>query len=329
MDSHLTIARLVDQIAPNDTDTAYELILIASTNDKEIHNGIGVKMNPHRTLRSYRLKEKDILLFRKEVTDNEIWRTVAGNQELAVMMKIPEPHNVSKTMKVSCQIKIKELKAQFLKKAFLHVPPCTYGVFANFSEFKEEELIEDHLPLSTINLPLPMRLNCKLLFRTPQKCFGTNPYHLEVMNDDGLEVPRTLVILKELLEINNGFATEGIFRRAGSESTMKTIKTALEEGKEIQTRDVHSVATLIKRWFKELPARLLVHPSVELPVLVNDKNQKIRIQELLPSLYSHLLSWLFSICLKVMDNYAESKMDAKNLCKYSSLFLFIYLSKCK
>lgn len=281
-------------------------------------------MNPHRTLRSYRIKEKDVLLFRKEVTNSGIWRNVAGDEKIAVIISMPDPHNVSKTMKVSSNIQIGELKYQFIKKIFLPVPPSIYGIYANLAE-DTEDLLEDSISLSIIHLPLPMRLTCKLIPRAPQKYFGTNPYHLDVVHDEGLKVPKVLVILKELLEINNGFSTEGIFRRAGSEITMKAIKENLENGKEIQTKDVHSVATLIKRWFKELPARLLVHPSVELPTLAKDPNQKIRIQELLPTLYANLLSWLFFICLKVTDNYSETKMDAKNLGKFDLWLPLIFL----
>jgi hypothetical protein len=131
--------------------------------------------------------------------------------------------------------------------------------------------------------------------------------------DGGLLVPRVLLILKELLLVNDGLAVEGLFRRSGSESLMKTIRQQLEEGKEVSTKDVHTVATLIKRFFKELPARLLVRPDLDLAQVSQNPSRKLELPLLMTPLYARMMTWLFDMCLTLIGNHETTKMDAKNL----------------
>ena len=270
-DSHLTTARITKLLQPNDA-TSYELRLLTSTNNSDSKNTIGVKMNPHRTLRSYRLKATDILVLQKEVTTSGIWRSVAGEQ-VPVIISIPEPFNLSKALKVVRTTTIKELKKLFLKKIYLSVPPSMYGLYARFDgPTSPEDYLGDHMSLTAIHLPVPIRLSCRLLSRGKRRLFGVDVAGLPMVEDEGILVPEVLVFLKELIEINNAFAVEGLFRRSGSESMMKRLRDDLENGLDVSTKDVHSVATLIKRWFKELPARVLVHPSIDLATVARDAN---------------------------------------------------------
>lgn len=313
-ESHLTVAKVIKSLQRD--NGSYEIRLLTGGSTRNGLNS-GVRMNPHRTLRSYRLKESDVLLYKNEVTNSGIWRSVAGNEKVAVIISIPEPYNLSKAMKVDRDITIKELKTQFLKKIFLFVPPSYYALYARFSNQEQDDLLIDSMSIACLHLPTPMRLSCKTIKRSKNKLFGVNPYQLQLVEDEGVRVPLVLVVLKDLIEINNGFAVEGLFRRSGSESLMKSLRTDLENGADITTKDVHSVATLIKRWFKELPARILVQPNIDLQQITSNPEQKLKIQELIPELYANLLTWLYIICLKVMSNYEQTKMDAKNLCTYT------------
>lgn len=143
-----------------------------------------------------------------------------------------------------------------------------------------------------------------------------------VDRDNGIEVPEILVILKELVLVNQGEQVEGLFRRAGSEIEMKKLKKAIEEGpwSELKSKDVHSVATLIKRWFKELPKRILDFTGTPNPIplqqLAQDQSLKLNLQQFLSPVYARLLNWLFHLCLKVIHNYPTTKMDPKNLGAY-------------
>ena len=46
--------------------------------------------------------------------------------------------------------------------------------------------------------------------------------------------------------ILNGLETEGIFRKAGLESEMNTMKDLCNAGKPFHSRNVHSIATMMK-----------------------------------------------------------------------------------
>ena len=55
-----------------------------------------------------------------------------------------------------------------------------------------------------------------------------------------------LLLLKDILVVLGGIETEGIFRRAGLESEMATLKTKIENGEPFHSQNPHTIATLIK-----------------------------------------------------------------------------------
>jgi len=312
----MTIGRLIKEVKPSNEE--YEIRLITSRKKSAVgglRSRMGVKLSPHRTLRSYRLKSSDILVLHVAVTNSGIWRNVAGTEKLAVVVSIPQPWNLSKAMKMDANSCLGDVKREFLTKIYLNVPPSMYGIYVNVEKQggPQEELVSDQMPLASLSLPTPMRMACRLLPQKPQKLFGVDPEKLEMAEDGGLQIPRVLLILKELLLVNNGLTVEGLFRRSGSETQMKIIRQQLEEGKEVSTKDVHTVATLIKRWFKELPARLLVTPKINLENVAGDPKAKLELPTFLTPLYARLLTWLYDLCCVLMRNYESTKMDAKNL----------------
>jgi len=308
--SHLTVSNLVEAVQPDNGN--YDARLFATTTAGAAARGsVGIKMNPHRPLRTYRLKLGDVVALVPSVTNTGIWRSVAGNQQVAVIVSMPQPISVTKAMKLPANSPISRVKKDFLRKAYLSVPAYSYGLYARLDGNTEDMLMES-MALNTVPLPVPIRLELKLKPYKARRWFGVDPSQLPMTNDDGIEIPEVLVILRDLLDINDGFRTEGIFRKAGSEIEMRVIKKKLEEdGGHISTKDVHSVATLIKRWFKELPNRLLA--GVDTAAVVADPNLKTNLASLVSPFYAKLLDWLFRLCRTISAAYETSKMDPKNL----------------
>ena len=326
--SHITVAKLIETLKTEKKitgDGEYEVGLLAATSKRSTCKN-EIRMNPHRTLRSYRLKDNDILQFHKAVNDSSIWQKSApGTNEntlIGVIITIPEPFNLSKAMKIPKESTMDEIKSLFIRKMYLPIPQQIYGLYLG------DQFVEDHNTINSLPISNPIRLTCKLNERNPLKLFGVDPETLPMVIDpqNGIEIPEILLILKQLLLVNNGLAVEGLFRRSGSETEMKRLKSLLEDGGDVSTKDVHSVATLIKRWFKELPSRILVHPNISLPHIVSNPSDKLNLHTLLSPLYSRLLYWLFHLCLLIIQNYETSKMDPKNLgTPHSSLIIPSFL----
>ena len=63
-------------------------------------------------------------------------------------------------------------------------------------------------------------------------------------------VPVILLMLKELLVSLGGYESEGIFRKAGLESEMTTLKEHINNGNPFTCYNQHTIATLLKVIFK-------------------------------------------------------------------------------
>lgn len=53
-------------------------------------------------------------------------------------------------------------------------------------------------------------------------------------------------MLKDILVVMGGIESEGIFRKAGLESEMVTLKEKIENGEPFHSYNPHSIATLMK-----------------------------------------------------------------------------------
>jgi hypothetical protein len=309
-EEHITIARVIQSLVAD--SFPMELQLLATTrHGKFAASTVGIRMNPHRSLRSYRLKPGDIIICTRSLTSSLMWQRVGGN-DLAVVITFPNPANISKTMKFPINSTLYEIKSQFFKKSRVNLPLCSYGFFLDLDDNHDcEDFLDDLVILGSITTAPPVRLFCKFKPRKPRSWFGVDPQTLPFVTSLGIEVPEVLEILKDLLLSNNGLATEGIFRKAGSELEMKVLAKKIDEGEQISTKDVHTVATLIKRWYKQLPQRLLYQQ--DLSAIVADESLKLNLLSILSPLYGNLLVWLFRLCMIIINNYETTLMDAKNL----------------
>ena len=337
-----TINVILSELFPIDRDN-YEMKLIIANQLNVPNNGIGlaIRIEPTRTLNSYRIKEGDKLLITKIVAQTGIWQSLAGNSDLVVVINCPN-NGISKTMKFPPEIDIRTLKHIFIFKVKLYVAPILYGIYTEdqlinnnihnnnnmhnnsnggpqlsscnnnhyLNDADSSAQIEEHVILSSLALRTPARLTCKFVARKPLKLFGVDPMTLPRVEDWGCEVPEVLVVLKQLLEVQDGLITEGIFRKAGSEIEMKFIREKLENGENVIGMNVHSIATMIKRWFKELPQRIL---ATNIHQIVQSKETKLNVYSFLSPFYASLLLWLFRLISIPVRHHQSTLMDTKNI----------------
>lgn len=114
----------------------------------------------------------------------------------------------------------------------------------------------------------------------------------------------------------NGFQTEGIFRVAGNDAECVRIAREIEKGKDAyceRSSNVHNYATLIKRFFAELPHKLLDKiPSDELIQHKEDfstLDATLWVDEVHLSVYQ----WLLTVLLNTLRYSTENKMGINNL----------------
>lgn len=307
-----TVKTVLRELFPH--DEGYELKLhpqaTSGSMTPSVASSAAIRMDEDRTISSYRLKEGDKIVVTNKVTQTGIWRSVGG-QQMAVIIRCPN-NGVTKTIKFNPSITMYEIKLFFIQKVNLYVAPRLYGIYIEFTpEITEDDLVKNESQtLESFPLPTPVRLTCKALPRQPIKLFGVDPSTLPMVNDMGYEVPEVLAILRELLQSKNGLVSEGIFRKAGSELEMKVLRQQMENGENIVCDNIHSVATMLKRWFKELPQRILAH--IDIKTLV-DTNQKLSVFSSLSPLSSSMLNWLLAVLLIPVKSIDTTLMDPKNI----------------
>jgi len=148
--------------------------------------------------------------------------------------------------------------------------------------------------------------------------FGVAPEKLKIITDpsNGYDVPEILVLLRQRLIENGGIKTEGIFRLQGNDADMFRIKASINIGdiQSIQTSDdPHVFATLIKRWFREIPDPILSQVPPELLQKVENEDDVNKVLNSLPELQRNLYLWLLDLLIAIMKNLETSKMTLSNL----------------
>jgi len=108
---------------------------------------------------------------------------------------------------------------------------------------------------------------------SPFDVFGTNLEGLELIEDLGYKVPKCLALLRKCIYDYNGFEREGIFRLAGEEGKMLQMKKDLNMKRFQGSDDVFGVASLIKRWFGELPVRIFENVSLKIVTAAVECNE--------------------------------------------------------
>jgi len=146
--------------------------------------------------------------------------------------------------------------------------------------------------------------------------FGVDPSTLELVMDSGFKVPKVLVLLKNSLIRQKAFQQEGIFRLSGSESKCKDIKWELNTNTYVDgaDKDPHCCASLIKRWFGELPSRLFGSlNSDQIEAVINDVDESMKLMMTLPEPEKTLFMWLIDLLYQVAQYQDINKMVPANL----------------
>ena len=344
-----TIHLILTELFPVDKNS-YEMKLITANQINPVNGiGLGLRMDLNRTLNSYRIKDGDKLQVSTIVSQTAVYQSFGGDSQIVVIISCPN-NGICKTMKFPPSSDVRTVKHTFFFKGKLFVAPILFGVYLplpsnknninninnnnskrsnsgnkinmnNILEYNnenEELIVDERRALSSLSLPTPARFSCKYIERKPTKLFGVDPTTLPLVNDMGCDVPEVLVILKQLLEVQDGLIAEGIFRKAGSEIEMKYLKEKLENGENVVGLNIHSIATVIKRWFKELPQRILMTVNVNL--LIGSQEARLNVFTVLSPFYSSLLRWLFRLIAIPTLHHSSSLMDTKNICLF---FLFL------
>jgi hypothetical protein len=138
------------------------------------------------------------------------------------------------------------------------------------------------------------------------------------------EVPAPVHILLQYLWEHDAFRVEGIFRISGSFALSESIVASLNEGEDFfpnlgdSISDIHTVANILKRYFRQLPSPLLPLSIFPQEMTIESAHQMISELDPLPR---ELCVRLFGFLRQVASHESESLMGAENLARVWSVAL--------
>lgn len=100
---------------------------------------------------------------------------------------------------------------------------------------------------------------------------------------------------------------------------LKDIKLSLNAQTFTGSDEVHCVATLIKRWYGEMPSRVLDKiPPEDITAAAESEEDAVGIVEQLPELEKTLLLWLVDLLVTVAEKEERNRMSPSNLGIFSA-----------
>lgn len=205
----------------------------------------------------------------------------------------------------------------FPKEFQLHFSPSAGTIDRNKSKtIKVKLIVTSKLNINhkvTLKIDDESSLFLTVRIRCETGVFGVEPGSLEMVNDDGFQVPAILASMKRSLIEYGGLKQEGIFRLAGEQTEIKRIKEIMNKKEFVSSNDVNTIASLIKIWFRELPTPILNCVPPDSIFHSNDVTGCVKAFEELPDLQKTLLSWLMDLLIKTSQNSKENKMTSQNL----------------
>jgi len=148
------------------------------------------------------------------------------------------------------------------------------------------------------------------------------PLDVEKDPSNGLLVPRALFILKGLLMRLNGLQTEFIFRVAGTDDATERIEKVLSHNSIpiLEQKDVHAVSSVIKKWFKQKPDRLLSTFSIQ--QIVEFQKKKIILSDFLQKMdepNKSIFLWLIDLSAQVVRAQVSEYTEASKIMNNKSM----------
>jgi len=159
----------------------------------------------------------------------------------------------------------------------------------------------------------------ELSVNKPVRYFGVSLK--EILNREKRSIPLLVERAVQYLT-DTALDEEGILRMCGSSTEVDTLKEEIEAGKiEFTRRDPHAVATLLKRFFRDLPEPLISQEinSGASAVLGFGFSEDAVLEEIKTILHSlppenlRLFQYLISFLIKVSEHSGKNKMNMENL----------------
>ncbi|EGD73087.1 hypothetical protein PTSG_04801 [Salpingoeca rosetta] len=169
--------------------------------------------------------------------------------------------------------------------------------------------------------PLPAGAKCGHMFGVP----------LEGQMHTGKEVPIVIEKCIQALESGKGLKTSHLYVQMGNVSRVRVLQAELlmDPNKTLEGQDAHVVATLLKRYFAELPEPLVPFAwydrFIAAALLPTEAEQVAELDRLVPQLppqRQKIMEVLLAHLGRVLGNYKSTKVDAEALGKaWGHLFL--------
>ena len=156
----------------------------------------------------------------------------------------------------------------------------------------------------------------KIKIKGEDGVFGQDPNDLEWTQAGKFRLPKPLATLNDCFVKLDGFHSEGVFRLAGQQGLMKTMKTNMNQNKGTLSIDeeytINEIANLIKFWFRELPS-LLLNQLNTTQIQMAGVEECWKEYQTLNDISRNLLDWLFDLLVQVSQFKDENKMTLQNL----------------
>ncbi|XP_071737913.1 rho GTPase-activating protein 4-like [Rutidosis leptorrhynchoides] len=166
-------------------------------------------------------------------------------------------------------------------------------------------------------LGLPVEFEPEVPRRPPSastSVFGVSTESMQLSFDSrGNSVPTILLMMQRRLYAQGGLQAEGIFRINGDNGQEEQIREQLNRGEVPENIDVHSLAGLIKAWFRELPNGVLDSIEPEQVMQAQSEEECARLVSLLPATEASLMNWAVNLMADVAQLENLNKMNARNI----------------
>ncbi|XP_071715947.1 rho GTPase-activating protein 5-like isoform X2 [Rutidosis leptorrhynchoides] len=166
-------------------------------------------------------------------------------------------------------------------------------------------------------LGLPVEFEPEVPRRPPSastSVFGVSTESMQLSFDSrGNSVPTILLMMQRRLYAQGGLQAEGIFRINGDNGQEEFIREQLNRGEVPENIDVHSLAGLIKAWFRELPNGVLDSIEPEQVMQAQSEEECANLVRLLPPTEASLMNWAVNLMADVAQLENLNKMNARNI----------------
>ncbi|KAK7257618.1 hypothetical protein RIF29_31704 [Crotalaria pallida] len=166
-------------------------------------------------------------------------------------------------------------------------------------------------------LGLPVEFEPEVPRRPPSASatvFGVSTESMQLSYDTrGNSVPTILLLMQRRLYAQGGLQAEGIFRINPDNTQDEYIREQLNRGLVPDDIDVHSLAGLIKAWFRELPVSVLDSFSPEQVMQSQTEEDCAELARQLPHTEASLLDWAINLMADVVQEEQLNKMNARNI----------------